>query len=363
MATNVNILTQLPQGYILSSALPIIEASVTGADAVSVILAQEASDWENAILDTTLYPFNNRITVHDISQIIEEDMRRRNVVVSQYELQIGSAILSFEVVYCDYIAEGFDAANSFLTTLPTQRVYKDSAIPVTKVGNDSGMVYIRGLLRHEEDDVFSDDKHNRYEHFEAESEDDIVPGEPLSVPFYDWQDRYTSYNDSDGVALMSAVICNGNRTKTLYFMPGSPDIRLVFKNVFNAYECIDLKGLLTEKTKVSQETANIAGKRVAYNRRTEKEYEFVTEGLLESEAMSIDQLLNAHEVWVFVNGKPTRIIITDHTCEVDNNNETQPSIKFTWMFADRKPHLNAELLAESLQKPGVFTKEFTYHFS
>ena len=363
MATNVTILTSLSQGKILSSSLPDIEAAVTGSDAVNVMLAQDVSDYDNAIFETTLYPYNNRVKVYDIASLIEEDMRRRGVVVSQYELQIGSAILTFNVVYCDYIADGFDTENSFLTTMPTQRVYKDSVVLVTMVGGETAPVHIHGLMRHAEDDTYSDDSHNRYEQFDAESDDYIIPGEPLNISFNDWQGRYTSYSQADGVELLSAAICLGNRVKTLYFMPGAPDIRIIFRNCFNAFECIDLKGLLTEKTKVSQETANIAGRRVAYNRRTDKEYEFVTEGLTESEARSIDQLLNAHETWVFVNGNATRIIVTDHTCEIDNNDEAQPSIKFTWQFADRKPHLNADILAASLRSPGVFTNEFTYQFS
>ena len=362
MATTL--ITRIPQGKILSSALPVIEASVTAADAVDVWLAPDAEDFDNAIFSTKLYPFNGRVSVYDLTQLIEEDMRRRDAVNFLYMLCIGNLSITLDVVYCDYIANGFDFNNSFLTTMPTQRVYKDSLVYVTKVGDDEQLgVTVRGILRHDEDGLFSDDKHNRYEHFEAENEDDLVSGEPLQIPFDDWQNRYTSYNENDGVELMSAAIIHGTRVKTLYFMPGTPDIRLVFRNCFNALDTADLKGLLTEKTTVSQKVANIAGRRVAYNRRTDKEYEFVSEGLTESESHALDQLLNAHEAWVLVNGSATPIVITDHTCEIDNNNEVQPTIKFTWQFADRKPHLNIDALAASLQQPGVFTNHFTYQFS
>lgn len=362
MATTL--ITRIPQGKILSSSLPVIEASVTGSDAVDVWLAPDAEDFDNAIFATKLYPFNGRVSVYDLTQLIEEDMRRRDAVTFIYSLYIGNLAISLDVVYCDYIAYDFDFSNSFLTTMPTQRVYKDSVVYVTKVGDEDDLgVSVSGIMRHAEDDSYSDDKHNRYERFEAENEDDLVSGEPLQIPFDDWQNRYTSYNEDDGVELMSTAIINGNRVKTLYFMPGTPDIRLVFRNCFNALETADLKGLLTEKTTVTQEVANIAGRRVAYNRRTDKEYEFVSEGLTESESRSLDQLLNAHEAWVLVNGRATPIVITDHTCEIDNNNEAQPTIKFTWQFADRKPHLNIDALAESLKQPGIFTKEFTYQFS
>lgn len=362
MATQVTLITNLPSGLIKSSDIPTIEANLSGGDSVNVWLAPDAEDSDNAIYNTTLYAYNGKITIYELDELIEEDMRRRGLVIYTYDLHIGPLCKTIDVLYCDYIADGFDINNSFLTTLPTQRVYADSNVLVTLVGDASMPTMIHGLMIHDEDDTYSDDKHNRYEHFEVESEDDMVPGEVLSVPFYDWEDRYTSYNSTEGVHLLNAVIRNGRRSKVVYFMPGKPDIRLVFMNCFNAYEAIDLKGLLTDKTKVSQETAIVAGKRVAYNRRTEKEYEFVSEGLTESEALSIDQLLNSHKVWVMINGKATPIIITDHTCEIDNNNEAQPNIKFTWTFADRRPHLNPDALAASLQKPGVFTKEFTYQF-
>ena len=367
MATQVTLLTNLSSGLIKSSDIPTIVANVSGGDSVKVYLIPDAEDLDNAIYATTLYAYNGKIAIYELGELIEEDMRMRGVVVYHYELVIGDddngyLCKQMDVLYCDYIAEGFDTENSFLTTLPTQRVYADSNVLVTLVGNASGSTVIHGVMVHDADDTYSDDKHNRYEHFEVESEDDMVPGEVLSVPFYDWVDRYTSYNPTEGVHLLNAVIRNGRRSKVVYFMPGKPDIRLVFMNCFNAYEALDLKGLLTDKTKVIQETAIVAGKRVAYNRRTEKEYEFVSEGLTESEALSIDQLLNSHKVWVMINGKATPIIITDHTCEIDNNNEAQPNVKFTWTFADRRPHLNPDVLAASLQKPGIFTKEFTHQF-
>ncbi len=362
MATQVNLLTNLGPGLIKSSAIPTVEASVTGADSVSVWLAPDAEDIDKAIYFTTLYAFNGKISIYELDQLIEEDMRRRGVVVYDYELHIGPLTIALQVLYCDYVADGFNADCSFLTTLPTQRAYADSNVLLTLVGDDSKPTLIRGLMIHDEDDTFSDDKHNRYEHFSVETEDAMVAGEVMSVPFDGWEDRYTSYNSTDGVRLLNAVISNGRRTKVVYFMPGKPDIRLVFLNCFNAYESIDLKGLMTEKTKVEKETAIVAGKRVAYNQRTEKEYEFVSEGLTDSEAVSIDQLLNSHKVWVFVDGKATPIIITDHTCENDNNNEAQPNIKFTWIFADQRPLINPEAMAASLQKPGIFTQEFTYQF-
>lgn len=366
MATQVTLLTNLPSGLIKSSDIPTIEAKISGGDSVNVWLIPDAEDLDNAIYASTLYAHNGKIAIYELGELIEEDMRRRGVVEYVYELHIGdddSGYLckTINVLYCDYIVDGFDPDKSFLTTLPTQRVYEGSNVLVTLVG-DAAATLIHGLMIHDEDDTYSDDKHNRYEHFEVECEDDMVSGEVLYVPFYDWEDRYTSYNPTDGVHLLSAVIRNGRRSKVVYFMPGKPDIRLVFMNCFNAFESIDLKGLLTDKTKVSQETAIVAGKRVAYNRRTEKEYEFTSEGLTESEALSIDQLLNSHKVWVLVNGNATPIIITDHTCEIDNNNEAQPNIKFTWTFADRRPHLNPDVLAASLQKPGIFTDEFTYQF-
>lgn len=362
MATQVSFLTDLTTGLIKSSDIPTIEASISGSDSVDVWLAPEDEDSDNAIYATTLYPYNGKIAIYDLANLIEEDMRRRNLVVYSYALHIGPVGKIINVLYCDYIADDFNPDNSFLTTLHTQRVYADSSVLVTLVGDSSTPTTIQGLMIHDEDDTYSDNKHNRYECFEVESEEASEPGKVLSVPFSDWVTRYTSYTPSAPVRLLNAVIRNGRRSKVVYFMPGRPDIRLVFMNCFNAYESIDLKGLLTEKTKVSQNTALVAGQRAAYNRRTEKEYEFVSEGLTESEALSIDQLLNSHKVWVMVNGKPFPIIITDHTCEINNNNEVQPNIKFTWTFADRRPHLNPEALAALLQKPGIFTKEFTYQF-
>lgn len=363
MATNVFISTILPTGKILTSDLPAFEALVDNSESVTVRIKSDADTFVDDVFSTTLYPFNSKVRIYDVKNIIEEDMRLREVVESCYRLYFNSAYISIDVIYCDYLAGGFDPDNSFLTTMPTQRVYLDSVVPVTKVGVDSGEVCIRGVVRHAQNDTFSDDKHNRYERFVVVSEDDIVSGEAVTVPFEDWKERYTSFNDNDDVELLSAAIINGNRVKTIYFLPGTPDIRLIFKNCFNALEAIDLKGLLTEKTKVSKETANVAGKRVAYNQRTEKEYEFVSEGLTMDEARSIDQLLNAHQAWALVDGKPVEIIVTDHTCEIDNNDEAQPTVKFTWQFADIKPRLNAELLAVALRDPGIFTKEFTYHFS
>lgn len=354
MATQVTLLTDLPSGLIRSSEIPTIAASVTGTASVDVWLAPHDEDQDNAIYSSTFYALDSRISIYDLAELVEDDMRGRDVVVFSYDLHIGPLCSQINVLYCDYVADGFDPDNSFLTTLPTQRVYAGSKVFVTLVG-DASQTTISGLMVHDEDVA-------RYERFEAECDDETIPGEALAVPFDDWADRYTSYGPDDDVRLISAVISNGNRSKTVYFLPGKPDIRLVFKNCFNALESVELKGLLTDKTTVNQEIALVGGRRVAYDRRTEKVYEFVSEGLLDAEARSIDQLLNSHSAWVMVNGKAEPVIITDHSCEISNDDETIPSVKFSWAFADRRPHINPDALAASLRKPGIFSPQFSSQF-
>lgn len=359
----INIITALPIGKILSSSIPVIEAIATTSNAVEVWLAHDQGGLADTVFSTSIFPFDSRLSVYDLSRIIEEDMRSRGAINTVFQLHIGDVSVDLDVVYCDYIAQGFDLDNSFLSTLTTQRVYADSSVFVTKIGGSGTGLMISGVFVYGDDRAIADGDDVSYKTFSTAYPSGLGSGESLLCSFADWRSRFTDYGDSDPVRLLSATLRDGNRTKTLYFMPGSPDIRLCFRNCFNALEAVDLKGIVTEKTKVSQEVANLLGQNIAYNRRTEKEYEFASEGLTEHEARSIDQLLNANKVWVLVNGEPAPIIVTDHTCEIDNNNEAQPTVKFTWQFADRKPHLNPDAIAASLQIPGVFSDEFTYQFA
>lgn len=58
------------------------------------------------------------------------------------------------------------------------------------------------------------------------------------------------------------------------------------------------------------------------------------------------------------------IIVTDHTCEVDNNDESLPSMKFTFRFVGDRPKFfdsDMDVFVPSGSK--VFSDQFTAEFA
>jgi hypothetical protein len=145
-------------------------------------------------------------------------------------------------------------------------------------------------------------------------------------------------------------------------------MRLMFTNVFNAMEYLDVVGTVVTKTKSESDSAVIGGVTTLYNRVVNRTYEVTTGAMPRYMAEAYSQLFSSRFVALIdsssrVPATVAEVIITDSTLEPTTDNETLFTVKFTWRFADRRPRVLASEVEPLLSSVGVFSTPFTQQYS
>lgn len=336
-------------GHPLTSQLGSITAQSNNAKE-SVTLIRYGSG-PNPVFSTTLYPYGGNVILYDIASVIEEDMRKSGVSVGDYILSIGDASIRIQPMYCDYTADGLDADNCFLTTLTSQRVYQDSFFELAAIPNND-TIAMMCLYRRQDGAI--------------DTTTIEIPGPSLERGRVSGSFKAVLANlrqsVGNDVSLLAVTFRNGSRSKTYFMMQGDADARFCFRNCFNAYDIIDLKGVITEKNAVSNKLAICNGRASQYDHQTDQTFEFQSEPLTDIEAQSISQLVASREVYLLHGDSGKRIIITDHTCEIDNDNESLPTVKVSWRHVDSRIHLGHDQIADLITDGGIFTTQFSHPF-
>lgn len=334
--------------YPLTSQIGNISAQTDSSKETVALLNAKTG---RVLFATTLYAFDGNVTMYDISSLIEADLRNAGVSFRNYILQIGSDSIKINPVYCDCVAPEVDVHNRFLTTMHSQRVYADSWYELNTIPNEDD-VSLLCLFKETDGSVGS---------YIIPSENKAFSSGCTRGSFAMVQAALNNELGRD-VSLIAVTFRNGPRSKTYYILPGSPDVRFYFRNCFNAFEYMDLRGVIKEKTDVSRELAVCAGRASQYDRKINQTFEFQSEGLTEQESRSISQIVSSHEVYIADGDSVERILVTDQTCDIDNNDESLPTVKLTWRYADSRPHFSKEQIADLHVEGGIFTKEFTEQF-
>ncbi|MCH5218102.1 MAG: hypothetical protein J1F07_06080 [Muribaculaceae bacterium] len=147
MATRI---TNKPTGTILSSAIGDIIIS-SDASFVDVKLTATGSI---VILEERYYSFRNEITLHDLSSLIEAQMRKMGDTISSFTLSVyanGSSSVSdsctLQILYCDRLLLTYDISTllkeNFLTTLDYRRIAPDATISLFLYVTASESLYLR----------------------------------------------------------------------------------------------------------------------------------------------------------------------------------------------------------------------------
>lgn len=306
---------------------------------------------QNYLFSTVLYAFNGYVTLYDVASIIEEDMRKYGMSVGDYLIRIGNDSLRIEPVYCDYMAVGLNLDGCFLSTMTSQRVYVDSAFEINSLPNRDPVNLV--CLYRDSDGVTGS---YAFPSSGPDFEHGCVRGTFRMI-----LDRLNEELNAE-VSLIAVTVRNGSRSKTYYIMPGDADVHFYFRNCFNAFDYIDLKGIITEKTAVSRELAICAGRASQYDRRVNQTFEFQSEPLTMQEAETVSQLVASHEVYLEHGESVERILVTDHTCEIDNDDAALCTVKITWRYVDGRAHLTRARIEDLLTEGGIFTTQFTEQF-
>lgn len=359
-----------PVGILLSSGVGDVDVSVKGSVAVVKLTAGE-----EVLLEEQYYAYDNRITLYNIGDLIEDYLRVNNGSYGTFDLTLLGTDgtkkdhVAIEVLYCDRLSyyREIDTflADNFLTSLSHRRVRPDDSLTLgyfARKGDDiSAVVAV---------------------HWRC------TGGRDANIHFVEVQAGVAGRTGVDGLIIDMAgivrdmaeqfqfnarkieVVCYtvvmGQRSVTLYVDREPPRAEtFIFRNMFNVDEVAAFPATVTAKTAVEGATAVVNGRMLFYDQSTAKSYEVQTGPLTSDEAEWVEQFLTSRRVWrLEYNGEEDAdpytlapVLVTDSEAEIGNDDEKTNSIKFTWRYANTRPVVRLRETA------GIFSREYNLQFS
>ena len=326
---------------------------------------------DETIYDEQLNAHEGKVTVTDISEIIELDMRRKNKVFSVYKFYVRDRDSSglqkeyyeLKVIYCEAASLLKESAasfidNNFLTTLDTRRVPSDARFSlficsenIQSYGYDM-QVYYRLKDSDEIESYVSSPPIHGSGLFEIEIDIPVIRKSRANVLGIDERQ----------IEIVSFSIRHENRYAA-FFVDKSLDTgkAFYFKNIFNVIDSAFFPALVKSKTEVSRSLASVGNVSMFYDRSVSKTFEIESGPVDIREAGLIAQLVASPAAFVVMDDNSPdlslkEILITDSDASFDDSDDTK-SVKFTWRFTDNRP---AFLFSDSKR---IFTSQFNKVFS
>ena len=337
----------------LTSALYSLRAS-TESPKVEVEIVRDPLGANDLLFSTALYPHDGIVELTDIGSIIEERFRVTARCWDTVTIRFEDASVTFIAVYCEYeMPPEFDVTECFLSASLRSVVHRNSAISITHWANESVeyQAWFVGLNHSGETTVvqrtLTRAENSDYLAFAVNDIIDLVLGD-----------------SDDSLASVSYFgISQGSLQKIFWLLEHPFFLTFGFRNIFNAYEYIDVTGIVTRKTNVSRESAICGGRVRQYNQTVERTFEVQTGPLTENQVRELEQLISSREIHLCCAGRDYDVIITDHTLESDNDDSALTSIKFTFRFATERPVLTSDDIDTLMPaRHRIFTQEFTIQF-
>ena len=302
------------------------------------------------IFQTTLFPYEGKITLYDLRTILEDYMKsvRHAIVQTAIWVNDDAAEETFMsddmyVVYSDFLIQDPTSffARHFLTTRSSFRIhrYGTQTLSWFAAAGESVGGYIDAVSLDAERNAIV----TRIEEETESSEFPSVCEAMMNVPEIQAQVTGT---------LVSFTVHRGSRSMTFYVTEETPDLVIAFRNAFNVEERAELYAVTTTKQKVEHSEANCQRNRIFYDRRTEHTYEVETAALPYEEAVWLQQLFASH----YVTKDEREILITDSESEISDSDNEENRHKFTYKFARNEQTLIPPTI------PQIFSEEYQAQF-
>lgn len=326
---------------------------------VKVEIIRDPNGEADLFFSTTLSPYDGIVMLSDIGSLIEERFRTKGRIWDRIEIRFDGVAAGFTALYCAYqLDPDFDYTQCFLCAAGESVVHRNSAISLAHWDNGSNeyRVQVVGL----------------------DSNGNTASVERTFTRNSDSNHVSFSVNEIIQFALNpTAGSSGGNIEKVAYFSISHASMQKIFyvvdhpffltfgyRNMFNAYEYVDVVGTVNRKTKYDRDTAICSGVATQYNLTVERTYEMQTGTLTADQVREVEQLIGSHNVQLCASGRDYDVVITDHSVEVDNDDETLSSIKFTFRFASERPMLIADDMGALMpSRTHIFSQEFTAEFA
>ena len=361
---------------LFSSAIPDLVLTTSDDNEAEIILRCP----DMTIFSAVHFPYSRRITIHDLRSVVELYMRERNLTLDEFELLAvhngtQQTLAGFKVVYLEHHFDGDIEEflrNNFLTTM-SAKLTSPKATEFLHFFIEAG---VQELITYQV----------------VASVEGIAGGEPR---IYTMRENCGQYNYSriykleityevlmgivespadgrprDKITVHAYSIHAGQRAFTYYVQRHEPSLSLYFRNAYNVYELCALQAVTTHKPKVDRSIAVTHRLSTFYNQQNEKQYEVETSGLTMEQARWIEQLFYSHDVRMatvrtdfeeenYGSYNPQYmpiILITDFTCEIHDRDGELNTVKFTYLYQDRRTYLPTDYL--SVDHDRIFTDPY-----
>jgi len=352
-------LTAISDGdYMLTSRLDTIRAR-TDKPKVPVRVIRDPDGDVDEFFSTTLYPFNGIVELSAIGKLIEERFRSLGRTVDMMSVEVDGVALDFTAFYCTHMLNSdFDCRGCFWTKAATAIVHRSSMVCLSHFDTGSTTYHVKVVGVNPDGSVGmveKDFQRSPYSDYLSFSVDDII--------------RYglnQTADDTGGdlVKVSYFAVSYGEIQKIFYVVDDPYFLTFRFKNLFNCTEYVDVVGKVKRKTAISRDIALCGGTSRHYNQVVNLTYEVETGPLTHDQALTLEDLFSSYEVQLMTAPDDYDILITDHTCEVDNDDDNLTTMKFSFRFVgDRSVLLDAEMDALAPSVTHIFSQEFTAEFA
>lgn len=325
--------------YVLTSVVSCIRASTDQSRIdVSLSCADGPDGVEVTFFSTSLFAFDNMVELTDVGLLVEEYFRVNNKISGSVCIRFDDVSVTTHFLYCEYaMPAAFDPTKTFFISAMTQRVHQDSVITIATADRGAGHPFLFKVVGH----AAADDRLAVYEKSVTQpfGEGGAVRFAVADIIGWALGDAGAPLRD---VLYFSIEYCGIQ--KMCYLVPAPAYLTFIFRNAFNVPEYLDVVGLMTTKTEVSREVAVCKGVSRQYDRNVERTYKVRTEPLTTDEVRAFEQFLASYRVALCLDGDTRDVIVTEHTCEPDSDDDSLTVVEFTWRFADRRPRVFESLM-------------------
>lgn len=318
----------------------------------------------DVLFTNVLYAYEGEVSLIDPGRLAEEYLRQKGLHTAFFTFGIGDAQIQLQVRYCEYkLPPASINTDDILSVLRSQRTHLDSYISLS--------AYRRHTTFHVTAQGVGHDATGRMTSTAVQSLGPVDASGTMSWPVKDIVTLLLAAGGSE-IDCPPVDICfftlnyNGG-SKTFYIVNDDCDyLTFRFRNIFNAFETVDIPGIVQNNTEIERHFAVCGGVATLYDQTASRTYVVQSAALPIEEARMIDQLFNSREVQLMPRDPedaPREVLITEHTCEIDNSNEALATVKFTFRFPSDRVYLFGDEIDVFRAKDKVFAQEFTNPFS
>lgn len=319
----------------LSSHLPETVNISTSEVSVEFILYVDG----DMVFSSVYYPFNHLVQVRDIRSIIEAAMYDMDLSIATLTLEAkqpdgASAIIEdVKVICCSFKStlgsEAFLRQN-FMTTRKSALIPRGGKVDLHNYAQaeESGNNRIRIYYTIPET---GDAIHNlSYGLNPIQSPVDAVILTTLNESYCK-----SKVGTATNCKIHAAELRLGARAFDLFFTDETPSDEFAFINAFNVEERVYLFGATTTKTEVNRSEAVIGKRTQFYDETVTVLHEVETAPMPYDEAMWMSQMFTSKYVSrILPNNSFAKILISDITSEVTDDDKSLIKLKFYWKYAD-----------------------------